>query len=151
MKQWGEVGSINHCEKRLPLKWRSFWERRHFPRIWFWDLRIRFWGLKIKLLKAHNFVWQGCFFFDDQLSSNWKTWPPYRPYVHDVISVERPHLEVKRRLFIGQYCVPRVQIRASPLFRHRFSSKTAAGWRQCIRSIACLPWISIVTSFIFVQ
>ena len=34
-------------------------------------------GLKIKYLKAHNFVWQGCFFlsllsrnFDNQLSSN---------------------------------------------------------------------------------
>ena len=25
----------------------------------------------------------------------------YRPYAHDVISVGRPHLEVKRRLFIG--------------------------------------------------
>jgi len=37
---------------------------------------IRFWGLKIKHLKAPNFVWQGCFLsllscnFDDQLSSN---------------------------------------------------------------------------------
>ena len=51
----------------------------------------------------------------------------YRPYAHDVISVGRPHLEVKRRLFIGQYCAPRIQIRASRLFRHRFSSKMAAG------------------------
>ena len=50
-----------------------------------------------------------------------------RPYAHDVISVGRPHLEVKRRLFIGQYCAPRVQICASRLFRHRFSSKMAAG------------------------
>ena len=33
-----------------------------------------------------------------------------RPCAYDVISVGRPHLEVKRRLFIGQSCVPRVQI-----------------------------------------
>ena len=26
----------------------------------------------------------------------------YRPYAHDVISVRRPHIEVKTRLFIGQ-------------------------------------------------
>ena len=59
-----------------------------------------------------------------------------RPYAYDVISVGRPHLvEVKRMLFIGQYCAPRVQIRASRLFRHLFSSKMAAGWRQCIRPI----------------
>ena len=33
-----------------------------------------------------------------------------RPYAHDVISVGRPHVEVKRMLFIGQSCAPRVQI-----------------------------------------
>ena len=60
----------------------------------------------------------------------------YRPYAYDVISVGRPHLEVKRRLFIGQYCAPHVQIRASRLFCHLFSSKMAAGWRQCIRSMS---------------
>ena len=49
----------------------------------------------------------------------------YRPYAHDVISVERPHL---RRLFIGQYCMPCIQICASWLFCHCFSSKMAAGW-----------------------
>ena len=59
----------------------------------------------------------------------------FRPYAHDVISVGRPHLEVKRRLFIGQFYTPRVQICAFRLFRHRFSTKMAAGWRQCIRSI----------------
>ena len=51
---------IKHCEKWLPLKWSSFRERRHFSRIWFWDLRFRIWGLKIKHLKAHNFVWPWC-------------------------------------------------------------------------------------------
>ena len=57
-----------HCEKQLPLKWHSFRERSNFPWIW---------GLEIKHQKAHNFVWQGCFFlslisrnFDDRLSSN---------------------------------------------------------------------------------
>ena len=56
---------------------KQYRERSNFPRIWFRDLRIRFWGLEIKHLKAHNFLWQGCFFlpllsrnFDDQLSSN---------------------------------------------------------------------------------
>ncbi len=58
-----------------------------------------------------------------------------RPYAHDVISVGCPRLEVKRRLFIGQSCAPRVQICAFQLFRHRFTSKMAAGWRQCIRSM----------------
>ena len=69
---------IKHCEKRLPLMWSSFRERSYFPWIWFRDLRIRFWGFEIKHLKAHNFVWQGLFFFhhsyprnfDDRLSSN---------------------------------------------------------------------------------
>ena len=31
--------------------------------LWSRDLRIRFRGLKIKHLKAHNFAWQLCFFF----------------------------------------------------------------------------------------
>ena len=58
-----EVDSIKHCEKQLPLKWRSFPERSNFPRIWFRDLRFRIRRLEIKHLKAHNFVWQGCFSF----------------------------------------------------------------------------------------
>ena len=33
-----------------------------FSRIWFRDRKFRIWGLEIKHLKAHNFVWQGCFF-----------------------------------------------------------------------------------------
>ena len=58
-------------------------------------------------------------------------WSYDRPHAHDVISVGRPHVEVKRRL-----CV---QICAFRLFHHRFSSKMAAGWRQCIRPIdACV-------------
>ena len=60
---WGEVDVIKHCEKRLLLKWRSFRERCNFLKIWFWDLRFRIWGLKIKHLKAHNFGWQGIFSF----------------------------------------------------------------------------------------
>ena len=76
-EEWGEAGSIKHCDKRLPLKWGSFRERSKFPRIWFRDLRFRTWGLDINYLKAHNFVWQ-CFFFfplisrnfDERLSSN---------------------------------------------------------------------------------
>ena len=60
---------LKHCEKRLPLKWHSFRERSN---IWFWfqDLRIRFWGLKIKHLRAHNFISLLFRNFDDQLSSN---------------------------------------------------------------------------------
>ena len=61
------------CEKRLPLKWCSFREESNFPRVWFRDLRIRFWGPEIKHLKGHNIL----FFltllsnnFEDQLSSN---------------------------------------------------------------------------------
>ena len=71
------VDGIKHCEKRLPLKCHSFRERSNFQRIWFWDLRFRTWGLEIKHLNAHNFVWQWCFFlsllsrkFDDRLSWN---------------------------------------------------------------------------------
>ena len=48
------------CEKQPPLKWRSFRERSNFPRIWFRDLRFTIWGLEIKRLKAHNFVWPWC-------------------------------------------------------------------------------------------
>ena len=33
-----------------------------------------------------------------------------RPYAHHIISVERPHLEVKKRPLIGQTCAPRVQV-----------------------------------------
>ena len=74
--KWGEVVTVQHCDKRLPLMWHSFRERSNFPRIWFRDPRIGFWGLEIKHLKAHNFVWQRCFFlslscnFDDQLSGS---------------------------------------------------------------------------------
>ena len=35
----------------------------------FRDLRIRLRGLEIKHLKAHNFVWQGCFFFHSYLAN----------------------------------------------------------------------------------
>ena len=60
--------------------WSSF--RDNFPRILFRDLRFRIWGLEIKPLKAHNFVWQGFFLsflsrnFDDQFSSNF-----HRPFI----------------------------------------------------------------------
>ena len=63
--------SLAHSEVTLFLR------NINFRRIWFRDLRFRFWGLEIKHPKAHNFVWQGFFFlsllsrnFDDQLSSN---------------------------------------------------------------------------------
>ena len=71
---WGEVDSIKHCEKRLPLKSHSFRERSYFPRIWFWDLRFRIWGFEIKHLKAHNIVWQGCFFFHYYLAISMTNW-----------------------------------------------------------------------------
>ena len=74
---WGEVDSIKHCEKRLPLNCHSFRERSYFPGIWFRDLRFRTWGREINHLNAHNSVWKGCFLlsllsrtFDDRLSSN---------------------------------------------------------------------------------
>ena len=54
--------------------WSSFLERRNFPRSWFRDLRYRIWGLEFKHLKAHNFMWQGCFFFHyylANLTTNW--------------------------------------------------------------------------------
>ena len=60
---WGDVNGIKHCEKRLPLKWHSFRGRSNFPRIWFRELRLRIWGIEINHLKAHNFVWQGFFYF----------------------------------------------------------------------------------------
>ena len=63
--------NIKHCEKRLPLKKRSFRERNNFPRIWFRYLRFRILGLEINHLKAHNFVWQGCFFFHYYLQLWW--------------------------------------------------------------------------------
>ncbi len=58
-----------------------------------------------------------------------------RPYAHDIICEGRPRLEVKRRLFNGQSCAVCVQICAFWLFHHRFTSKMAAWWRQCRRSI----------------
>ena len=65
---------IKHCEKRLPLQWRSFRVRSNFPPIWFQDLRFRIWGLEIKHLKAHNFVWQGCLFFLSYLATSTTDW-----------------------------------------------------------------------------
>ena len=29
-QQWRAVDSIQHCEKRLPLKYRSFWRKTYF-------------------------------------------------------------------------------------------------------------------------
>ena len=48
--------------------WTSFGERSNFPRIWFRDLKFRTWCLEIKHLETHNFVWQGCFFFQYYLA-----------------------------------------------------------------------------------
>ena len=70
----GRGCSIKHCEKRLPLKWSTFRERHNFPRIWFRDLRFRIWGLEIKHLKAHNFVWQGCVYFHCYVATSMTDW-----------------------------------------------------------------------------
>ena len=66
--------STKHCEKQLPLKWSSFRERSNFPQIWFRYLRLRIWGLEIKHLNAHNFAWQGCFFFHYYLATSTTDW-----------------------------------------------------------------------------
>ena len=52
----------------------AFEKKNLFPRIWFLNLRVRFWGPEIKHLKAHNFVWQGCFFFHYYLSTSVTNW-----------------------------------------------------------------------------
>ena len=51
-----------------------FRERSNFPRIWFRYLRFRTWGLEIKKLKAHNSLWQGCFFFHYYLATSTTNW-----------------------------------------------------------------------------
>ena len=51
-----------------------FRERSNFPHIWFGDLKLRTWGLEIKHLKAHNSVWQGCFFFHYYLATSMTNW-----------------------------------------------------------------------------
>ena len=74
----GKVDNIKHCEKRLPLKWRSFWERSNFTRIWFRDLRfIEFEVSKSSIWKHTTSSDKGVFFLsllsrnsDDQSSSN---------------------------------------------------------------------------------
>ena len=70
---WGEVDSIKHYGKRLPLNWSSS-KRSNLPQIWFWYLRFRIWGLEIKHQKSHNFVWQGCFFFHYYLATSMTDW-----------------------------------------------------------------------------
>ena len=45
-----------------------------YSKIWFRDLRFRIWDLEIKHLKAHNFVWQGCFFFHYYLATSKTVW-----------------------------------------------------------------------------
>ena len=45
-----------------------------FPRIWFRDLRFRNWGLEINHLNAHNFVWQGLFFFHYYITTLMTDW-----------------------------------------------------------------------------
>ena len=42
--------------------WRDgvFEKKSNCPQIWFLNLRFRIWSLKIKHLKAHNFVWPWC-------------------------------------------------------------------------------------------
>ena len=68
---------MKDCEKRLSLKRRSFRKRSNFPRIWFRDLRIRFWGSRNQASESTKLRVTRVFFlsllshnFDDQLSSN---------------------------------------------------------------------------------
>ena len=76
IEEWGAADSIKQCKKRLPLKKHSSRERNNFPKIDFETSDLQF-EVSNQHLKAHNFVWKGCFFlsllsrnFDDQLSSN---------------------------------------------------------------------------------
>ena len=56
--------------------YHSFGERSNFPRIWFRNLKFGTWGLEINYLNAHNFVWQGYFFFHYYLASSMTDWAP---------------------------------------------------------------------------
>ena len=49
-------------------------ERSIFHRIWLRILKFRIWVLEIKHQKAHNFVWQGCFFFHYYLATSTTDW-----------------------------------------------------------------------------
>ena len=51
--------------EKAPSEVTLFSRKKLFPRVWFWDLRNRFWGPEIKHLEAHNFV-----FFLLKLSRN---------------------------------------------------------------------------------
>ena len=62
-ESWGEVDSIKHCGKRLPLKCRSFQERSNFPRIGFRDLRIRLEVGKTSIWKHTTSCDRGVFSF----------------------------------------------------------------------------------------
>ena len=42
--------------------------------IWFQDLGFRIWSLEINHLNAHNFVWQGLFFFHYYLAPSMTDW-----------------------------------------------------------------------------
>ena len=70
------ICSIKHCEKQLPLKWRSFRERSNFPHFETSDLEFE---VSKSSIWKHTTSWcdKGVFFlsiifcnFDDRLSSN---------------------------------------------------------------------------------
>ena len=51
-----------------------FEKKGNFPRIWLRDLMFIIWGPEIKHLKAHNFVWRGCFFFHSSIATSTTNW-----------------------------------------------------------------------------
>ena len=61
------------------------------------------------------------------VSSGWDPDKRNRPYACDVMWVEHPRLDVKRRLFIGQSYALHMQICACLLFHYQFISKMVAG------------------------
>ena len=67
--RYGAPSSALFCSN-----WHSILKKMKSPqpvaKLWFRDLRIRFWGHEIKHLKVHNFVWQGCFFFHYYLATS---------------------------------------------------------------------------------
>ena len=76
-----------------------FRERSKCPRIWFWDLGTRFRGLA-KHMKAHNFVWQGCFFFHSYLATSTTNWAQISQVCYFM------HVEIHQERRIGLWQLP---------------------------------------------
>ena len=66
------------CSKTLWQQCDVHWSKRchpHKKKTQYKTMTMRpFWGLKIKHLKAHNFKWQGCFFFGYYLTTSTTNW-----------------------------------------------------------------------------